>query len=517
MTDFHQLPSPAPNGREIELKFLTDAAGFKSSQDWPALAAAPAGKPQRLLSRYFDTEDGELERRGIVLRVRKQGRKHLLGLKWMGDSARGGPFERGEIEAALPGPDPNPALLGPACAGMLHDIVGDRQLLPIYETDIRRTIRLVHSAAAEIEIAFDTGHLRLDHRQVPIREIELELKSGDPAELYRLGRSFAENCPVRLGMQAKAERGALLRSGRPPEVVQASTSLQGDPSVDEAIGMIINACIAHFTANFPAFETGDSEGAVHQMRVALRRLRAILKPFDRAFPCPEFLSLRDKAKEIANVLGQARNWDVLRRLIHSGPAASFPEEPGFAPILAAVEQRRIVGRDKVRQLLAAPGATCFVLSTQEFIARHGWRATVSAEALARLTAPAKEFAEAELGRLHHSLLKRGKHLASQTPHQRHKVRIGFKNIRYTADVFSGLFDPSSLRPLLRSAARLQDTLGTYNDLVTALDLLNQLELPAGQADRAAGIIVGWIRHAAIPDQDQLARDWKKFKKAKPFG
>lgn len=503
----------APDHQEIELKFFTSDSGFKASQQWPALGAPPPRQQrQHLVTRYFDTEDADLERHRMVLRMRKQGRGHVIGVKWIGEAS--GPFARGEIEAASPGPEPDIDLLGPDCARMLAGIIGDKPLLPVFETDIRRLTRCVRSDSSDVEVAFDSGCIRAGERQTPIREIELELKSGDPAELYRLGMALAEAYPVRLGMQAKAERGVMLRHGAPPPVIKSISPLTGAITVDDAIGAVIDACIAQFTGNFPAFESGDAVNAVHQMRVALRRLRAILKLFNRVFPCPEFAAFRAQAKAIASALGEGRNWDVFLQLLREGPAAAFPEEPGFEPIFAAAGQRREAAYAEIGRLLAAPETTCFVLSVQAFTARHGWRNALTADALFRLTQPAAGFAAGHLNRMHGKLVKRGRHLQRLPPHDRHKLRIGLKNIRYAADLFGGLFEgDKALRALLRTASRLQDQLGAYNDLVTAIGLMEQLgcSAPAGYA---AGIVAGWCRRGAEPDEESLLRAWKKFRKAK---
>ncbi len=509
--DSPALPDDSKSDREIELKFLTSESGFKASRQWPPLAAAPPGAAHRLVTRYFDTANGDLERNCMVLRMRKQGRRHTLSLKWRRPSD-GGIFERGEIEAISPGPAPDPALLGPDYAAMVEDVVRGQPLVPVYETDIRRAVSRITANASDIEVALDSGFIQAGEKKSPVREIELELKSGDPAELYRIGMSLAESCPVRLGMQPKAVRGAALRSGKAPAAVRGISPLVGNPTVDEAIGHVINACIAQFTGNFPVFEAGDAVAAVHQMRVAIRRLRAILKAFGRSFPCAEFHTFRARAKRIAAVLGNGRDWDVFLQLLRDGPMPAFPEEKGFAPIIAAAERARAAAYQAIDDMLAAPATTCFVLSMQSFVAQHGWRNALNAEALPRLSAPAAEFATGHLHRLRAKLLKRGKHIERLVPRERHKLRIGLKELRYTADPFSGLFRGSkTFSALLRHCARLQDLLGGYNDHIVAMDLLRRLET-GDEAVYASGIFAGWCRRGAMSDgDDALRRAWKKFR------
>ncbi|HQT64548.1 MAG: hypothetical protein B7Z75_03155 [Acidocella sp. 20-57-95] len=508
------IPLLKPINRELELKFLVSDSGFKASQKWSALGAAGRRLPsKRLRTVYFDTPRGDLQRHKMVLRMRGQRRGYMMTLKWSGGLS-GGLFERGEIEIPTLNNQPDPALFGPNVAAMIADVIEDRVLTAVYETDIRRLTQRVQTATSDIEVAFDSGFIIAGSISRPIREIEMELKAGDSADLYRLGIALAEQYPVRLSSLAKSDRGAMLATGKSPEAARAKTDLQGNPTVDEAIAQGINGCLTQFAANWPAFEDGDQIGAVHQMRVAMRRLRAMLGLFHHAFPAPEFLVFRAEAKNVAALMGEARNLDVFLNLLRQGPVAAFPNEPGFAAILADCERRRAAAYETVRALLAAPSTTRFVLSVQAFVARYGWRNALSGEALPRLTAPAQDFASQNLARLHNKLLKRGKHLATLAPHDRHQLRIDLKKLRYAADLFGPLFpSKSQTRAYLKAAAALQDELGRFNDLITATETVSHL---TGNDTRAAGIILGWCSHSATADDAKLSDTWRAFRKSRLF-
>ncbi len=500
--------------REIELKFLVAEAGFKATRQSALLGGngrlAPA---KRMLTVYFDTEQGDLHQAKIALRMRAQRRGYIMALKWTDDSFSG-MFERGEIEISTPLDVPDTALLGPEIATSLAQLTKGRALLPVFATDIRRAVHVLRTETSVIEIAFDSGAIIAGDAKMPVREIELELKSGDPADLYRLGISLAENFPVRLGTLSKAGRGALLAAGAAPAPVRALSPLAGTVLVDEAISALISHCLAQFTGNWPAFEAGDSVAAIHQMRVAMRRLRAMLGLFNRAFPCAEFSAFREAAKGIATAMGEARNLDVFIALVKSGPLAAFAGEAGFAGILAECGHRRDAAYEAVKECLADPGTTRFVLSLQAFTARRGWRNALSGDALARLTAPAADFAAANLARLHNRLMKRGKNFFSLPPHERHEVRIELKKLRYAADAFAGLFAArKQVRDYIRAAAALQDQLGLFNDFHTAAELVNSL---AAADSRAAGIILGWCARGAAGQDETLREAWKTFRKSKLF-
>ena len=512
------VPQPGPAGREFELKFQLPAPAFQAAQHWHVLAAGPPRpRARRLHSVYFDTAQGDLGRNGVVLRLRTQGRRHVLTFKWNG-TFPGGPFERGEVEAVAASPDPDPAALGAEVATAIAALTEGRALQPAYATDIRRIARRITTGTSEIEVAFDTGVITAGELSGAVHEIEMELKSGDPADLYTLGISFAAAFPARLGCLSKSERGALLRSGTKPPVVRATTVLAATPTVDEAIGTLVTNCIGQFIGNWPAFEAGDRVGAVHQMRVAMRRLRSVLGLFQRSFPGAEFPVFRNQARAIAAAMAEARNWDVFIALVRHGPAAAFPDEPGFATLLDAAEERRAAGHDAVHTLLAAADTTRFVLSLQAFVARRGWRNALADDVLPRLAAPALEYAGTALARLHRKLLKRGKGLGALSPQQRHDVRKELKRLRYMVDPFGGLFDnPKQVASYTRAVSALQDQLGRFNDLVVAQDLVARLETRGDPAaSRAAGIIMGWCGHGAAADAKAGRTAWKNFRKAKLF-
>jgi triphosphatase len=504
-------------GTEIELKFLATEAVFKAARQCGLFGGdSPRPAAQRLRSVYFDTEDGSLRRNNMALRMRTQRRGYILALKW-NNSELGAPFERGEIEVKAPSPELDPGLLGAGIAETIANLTNGDALLPVYETDIRRTIRRVRGETSEIEVAFDRGFIIAGEQKQPVWEIELELKSGDPEALYQLGLAFAGTLDIRLGVLTKAERGALLHTGQAPEPVHAPAPLGGEPTVDETIGLLINACIGQFVANWPAFESGDGVVAIHQMRVAMRRLRSVLWLFQRSFPCAEFAAFRAQAKSLASALGEARNWDVFIALVRQGPFAAFPEEPGFQAILAACEQRRASEYESVGALLASSATTQFVLATQAFVARHGWRNAPSGTALPRLTEPARVFAAENLTWLHNKVLKRGKYLAELPPHERHILRIKLKKLRYVAELFGGLFEHrGQVRAYRRAMSKLQEQLGILNDLSTAYEMAAKLESGDAAAGRAIGIIIGWCGRAALADDKLLAKCWKAFREAKAF-
>ena len=94
---------------------------------------------------------------------------------------------------------------------------------------------MVTFRSAEIEVALDDGFLFAGDRREPTHEIELELKTGEPAALIEFGLALLDALPLKLGVLSKARRAALLLSGEPPAPVYA-TSPALSPGHDDGGG-----------------------------------------------------------------------------------------------------------------------------------------------------------------------------------------------------------------------------------------------------------------------------------------
>ncbi len=503
--------------RELEIKFACDPAGLALARASLLLqTATPDGPAKNLISVYFDTPSGDLKAQGLVLRVRRAGRSApSMTLKWRPSEAEG-PFARGEIEVRARSLQPDLDLFDPSVAARLREIIADRALEPQFETRVKRRTRLVNFAAARIEAAFDEGAIVAGERSWPVCELELELKSGEASDLYELGARLAEILPVRLDTASKSARAFRLAADETAKVVKAGP-LQFAPGamLDDAVAAVISSTIHHFVANWAALREDEKPESIHQMRVALRRLRAALAMFKRALPCAEFELFRAEAKRIASALGPARECDAFRNLVEEGPIAHLGARANFEPLLRDLEQRRQAAYVDARALIDAPQTTAFVLRAQALVARCGWRNALSGLELACLTQPAALFAAEALERLQKRAGKRGKNLVTLPDEERHEVRIVLKNLRYAAEFFGSLFESDrAVHAYLRSVARLQDLLGAHNDAASAESFLGATE--DADAARAAGVVIGWYGRDAIVADEGLAKSWKAFRHSKSF-
>src|SRR5262249_6663856 len=124
--------------QELEVKLELAPASLATLKRIPLMRAIKAA-PRRTheVSIYFDTEKHKLRKKGLMLRVRRIGGRYVQTIKQTGNA---GPFARDEWEFEIPGEQPDLSLadgtaLAPLANGKLR-----RQLKPLFETRVRRTV-----------------------------------------------------------------------------------------------------------------------------------------------------------------------------------------------------------------------------------------------------------------------------------------------------------------------------------------------------------------------------------------
>jgi len=493
-----ETETPAPPIAVVRFTLTPEAAAAIAADK--LLDAAPALlRARNLAETWYDTPGLALLRNGLALSITKARRGYAQTLR------------RGEVSVTtlLTESMPDPAAFGPGWEEPLAALLQGEAFATAFATQIKRLTR----HAGPVELQFETGFIQTSTEKLPVRELELR---GPPADVYHLALALAEKHPLILQPTPLVQRGIWSAGAARPAAVKAGPGLSGEICLDDAVAALTQSCLAQFAANWPVFTLGTEAEAVHQMRVAMRRLRSVLGLFNRAFAAAEFTVFRNEAKRIANLMGEARNWDVFTALLQAGPIQAFPYEPGFTAMLAQCATHRAAGYDAVRALLADPATTRFLLTVELFLSRHGWRNGLPVEALANLAAPAQDFAAANITRLHRKVRKRGRHLMRIGAHERHLTRIELKKLRYTTDLFGGLFGRGKIRAYNRTAVELQEELGLLNDLATAQELLARIDGATPEKARAIGIVLGWCAQAASADDKQLAKRWKNFTETKPF-
>ena len=476
----------------------------------------PASATDRLSAIYYDTPDRRLARHGAALRVRRAGARFTQTLK-----VAEGPLERLEHDVEVPG-------LAPALDRLPRDAVAKRvgavledELAPVFATDVTRRTRRVaieNGVAGEVELALDEGEIRAGERSEPIAEIEVELKGGAPAAVFAVADALVAAGAARLVAGSKAARGYELAAGRGPSWSKAeATSLARDHAVGDALGRILDGVFRQIWANLDAaFDGRDPEG-VHQLRVAVRRLRSALTLFKPVLAADRRAALADEARWAMGRLGPVRDRDVFATEMLPPVAVARPNDAALATLRATAEDAREQAYAELRGAMASARWTRFVLTLARWIHARGWYDEADAAMQLALAEPLGSFADRVLAKRAKAVKKSGKNFADLDTEQRHEVRKSLKKLRYAAEFLRGLYPEKPTKRYLKRLSTLQDAFGHMNDTATAETLLGELIDPSDpRLAEGRGLVLGWYGHAASRGDAELVADWEDFVAAEPF-
>jgi triphosphatase len=504
--------------REVELKLAAAPEALEAlhGSELVARHARNQGVTRRLDALYYDTPDRLLDRNGLSLRVRRSGRRHVQTLKRSGS---GDPLARDEWEAPLPDGRLDLSLLPLAEIGEPLASLSAAQLAPVFATRVRRRVRKLDFAGVLVEIAFDDGTIEAGEQQLPVSEVELELKEGEASALYELGLALLDVAPLRLETRSKSARGYGLAFSRAPRAAKAKpVEIGGQDNADAAIAAILGNAYAHLLGNLAPVAERSGPEAVHQMRVSLRRLRSAMSVLKREIASPALAPLGQEAQRLGHALGPARNWDVFIGQTVPEIEEEGLDEAGLPLLRTAAGPLQEHSYAALQERLADPQVTRFLIAFGALIERRGWRSGLASETMAVLAEPAADFARRVLARTHRRAMRRGRHFGGLDPEARHQLRLSLKKLRYTAEFFLPLHDGQPARRYLARLARLQDALGIANDAATTRQLLGELRhgAPAPELHFAAGAVLGWQRCREIEASRALKKRWRKFEAATPF-
>ena len=465
---------------EIEFKFALPAEQSDALQqamqqgDWHSVP---------LVAHYFDTADGSLAASKAALRVRREGDRWVQTAKAI-DLQRG-PIVRLEHNVDLGPvqgdavPQPDWRLHAEAPVGeLLARALGDAPLQPTYGTDITRVVQRLRQGDSEIELALDMGQIvarQADGQSasLPVHELEMELLSGQVADLGAVAADWVARHGLWLDTRSKAERGEQLMRGAPAwPVVKAQAVVLGSDAGKKAkardAGWAVQAaalgnCLHQLLPNLQALCAGVGEAEhVHQARVAMRRLRVALRELAALAPDDTTTwTAHSAALQAAFAqLGQVRDVQV------------SAEQPGLQRALAAhglTPAKARAASEHAQALVAAARGTALQQSLVALLVHVAKPQPMGKTWSAKAT---RKHLAARLQRQHRQLVKAAAQWASLSADERHALRKRAKRLRYLAEFAWPLMTEHAgttraASRYLRRLARLQEALGAYNDALVA--------------------------------------------------
>jgi CHAD domain-containing protein len=426
--------SPISSQPEHELK-LTIASGFHL----PQLPGTPLPS-QQLISTYYDTADYDLAHAKITLRHRIERGKKSWQLKIpLGD-------DRQEVEVAGDQTDP-PAPLRSLL--ILH--LGPRKLMPVVTLRVwRRRFLVRHGRIPVAEIALDTVSVDKNGRTTQrFRELEIEQRQGDEAAFRSLERQIRK-----AGASGHDGRPKLFRALSLP-VPTSPVPPGSEAPVVEHLKWALAHHVGWLLAHDPGTRLGAEIESLHQMRVATRRLRAVLHAARPVLLRTWATSLEQELDWLSELLGPARDLDVqISYFTDESTALDARDRKLLAQFIAHLR----IQREAVQQMVLGELMSARYL---ELIRRlqQAARDPSMVESHMRV----RNLAKREFKKLRKVIHRLG---PSPSDAQIHKVRIKTKRARYAAELARSSVGKPATR-FIKSARTVQDLLGIHQDAIQA--------------------------------------------------
>lgn len=442
--------------------------------------------PRLFTSTYFDTVDFRLARLGVTLRRRTEQKRVVWQLKLPRQDAR--------LELEMPsGRSTPPAPLEDLLFGLLRR----EPLTAIAKLRTRRTGTRIQPLDRPIaDVVIDRVRILNARRVVGhLSEIEVELRSGKEKEFAAI-------------VTALREAGAYDGDSR-PKVFQAlnldvsSPCLPESAPFSERLKTILQKQLRDILLHDPGTRFGKDPEELHQMRVGIRRFRALLRA-SRVLLEPEwYASLQEELRWLGAMLGTVRDQDVLIEQLYTEAHALPPaERKTFERLLTTFETHRAQARGQLLDTLRSD-RYLDLLSRLELAAQAPALRDAPESSLMHLAA--QEFKE---------LVKAGKRgTADPSDHELHRLRIRTKRTRYAAELAIETMGKSAIR-FVRQTKRNQDILGEHQDAIVTEERLRQLlQTTRGvKTAFAIGQIVERLRARRRRTKVIFPREWAKLKK-----
>lgn len=514
-----------------------------------------------LQARYYDTPARDLAAANIALRLRKEGRRWIQTIK----APAGNSLSRLEINHVRPSPELDLSLYaGTALETFFQGLKAPLTLR--YETRVIRHVLDIQHNGAVVELAYDQGALYSGEAELPISELEFEQVSGDPDAIFEVGQHWLQQYGLIIDLRSKAERGdALARQALTlhtdndgivtlstvvnPDTQGLFTAVRAAPvALKPRMGVIpayiacASECLFQIIQN-TAFAAGvDTAQAgsqahmeyVHQLRVGIRRLRSCWKLFRDWVPAPA-----DQAsamlRQCFGAFGDSRDFDVVTQVVAPRiraaglPDCSFPRRrkanAASQDAVAASPEFQLQLLRLLQQLIQLGDAITPSKTAEPDTVADAKAGAADPDAIPSPTVSAAQDAAAalvllgtppklkgalldRLNRWLQRIAKKGARFTRLPIEAQHDVRKQVKTLRYCLDFSEGVLSRSSLQPLKRLLAEIQQELGDLNDFYVAEEHYQRLV----ERQPQAWFAVGWLRAMQAAQRAQAQELFRKLVK-----
>ena len=442
--------------------------------------------PRVFTSTYFDSQHHRLGKLGLTLRKRVERGRGVWQLKIPSGGCR--------IELAI---ESGSRHIPWQFLDLLTAFFRKHEPVQLGKLRTWRTGRLIQEKKFSAELILDSVALLQENKIIArFQELELELKTGQPKHLKPI-RTIVEKA----GASAKSLQPKIFQALHLSyPLVLPAPDAKAPPS--DHIQARLQEQITQMVLHDPGTRLGRDSEALHQMRVATRRIRALLRSA-RGFLDPQWGKLiRKEVGWIGSRLGEVRDWDVFLESLHQESTGmhSPQEEQAFQLILNAFQEERSMARARLLEELRSDRYLDLLDTLENSLTHLPFQSDppsmvdVVRQAFCKL----EKFVDSTQG---------------QFPKQDlHRTRILVKRARYTVELAQPLLHKRA-KCFLQKAKCLQDLLGEHQDALVAENHLISQNLNTRNSEVAfvKGILVERFRHRQHAACQDLSKHWNKLR------
>lgn len=502
-------------GPETALRRIARVAGLGPYPLHPRRTA-------RAHSVYLDTPQLTLAHHGVTLCLRRQARAWDATATWA-ERAHAAGHKHPRLTVALAGAPRLPFVLpdGPLRVH-LGVLAAGRPLIPILIIDThRRFLDVLPSGASEdaspvAELVLNRVHLRApqgaDGRQpdTVCYDVEIERRDGSRRDIARLARRLEQDFNLSPSADSVFARGLALFHG--PQSIIGSEPVLPDDTVERATRKIVGLHLRRLREYDPGTRLGEDPEELHDLRVAVRRLRAAVRALGAGIPSRLRASLSEELRWLGQLTGGVRDLDVqLERLQHHSAMLPAGHRAGLTRLREYMETERAQRRTTLLAGMDSRRYFRLLIRMEDFALGHGPLRTREAAA----QQPIARAGRREIKRAFRRLRRRGDAIeGAPSPEDLHVLRIRAKRLRYLLEFLQTVTGRPGRR-WIRRLTQLQDLLGVYHDTVVAADFVRQYaEGPGAESGTASlltlGSLISGALHAAEQKRNAFQRIWRRF-------
>ena len=508
------------DGREVEWQLESTDLG--SVRRWLAdhgtidgLVLEPRSTLQ-IFDTYLDTDDWRIHRAGFALRIRSESGKSEATLKSL-RSASTQVADRRELSEALENAASESIRqsIGPV-GTRVHAVSGAHALLPLFEVRTSRqrfAIRRQDEAQQLGEIALDDTVISRPHGepQTSMQRVEVEALTEAHEPLQSLVKTLRSDCALEAASDTKYSQGLKsvgLAPGPAPEF--APTAVDASMPITEVALANLRRYLSAWHLHEPGARLGDNPEELHDLRVAGRRLDAILRQFRLYLPA-SLLRIRPVLKQALRALGEARDLDVAVSELETF-SRELPESDSESvePLKQHLASERRRARARMLSVLDSVPVQDRLQNLTSLLAASSAASQQSSPELALSVAPA-------LIRLRYrKLCKSAELLTSDSSMEAyHEIRGHVKKLRYALEAVAVIYGKPADQ-MLRTLRRWQDKLGVQQDAAVASRRLKALASAPPKGIPAEtlflmGRLAEHYAHTAVRARKLYAKHYRKVR------